>query len=105
DFFVFAKFFDFEKRTVSYWEEQLSPCDEFVRGIFGENFFRLRETREMDRCFAAFDLGQILPYLVGGEGEDGRDKAYESLGDLPEHGLGGAAGMARRREGVHAILE
>jgi hypothetical protein len=47
----------------------------------------------------------MLPDLVGGEAEDGRDQADQSFRDLPEHGLRGAALLARGREGVHAVLE
>ena len=49
--------------------------------------------------------GQIFPDFVGGEAEDGRDEADERFGDLPEHGLRGAAREARGREGVHAVFE
>ena len=54
---------------------------------------------------AAFDGRQMLPDLVGGKGEDRRDQAHQRFGDLPEHGLRGAARLARGREGVHAVLE
>ena len=47
----------------------------------------------------------MFPNFVGGKGEDGRDQPHQGFGDLPQHGLRRAAGKARGREGVHAVLD
>jgi hypothetical protein len=49
------------------------------RRVFGEDLLRLGKQRQMHAGFAAFDLGQILPDLVGGEAEDGRDQPRPAL--------------------------
>ena len=76
-----------------------------VAGSSEKICFGFGEEREVDAGFAAFDLGQVFPDFVGGEAQDGCDKADESFGDLPEDGLRGAAFLARRRKGVHAVFE
>ena len=45
----------------------------------------------MDTGLTPFHRGEILPNLVGGEAENGRDEADEGFSDLPEDGLRGAA--------------
>ena len=85
--------------------KQSLPLIEQRCGILGENLFRLGKPRQMHAGFAALDSRQMLPHFIGGEAEDGRDQAHQRLGNLPQHGLRGAARRAGGREGVHAVLE
>src|ERR1035437_3895110 len=64
--------------------ENLLPFSQQRRGSLGENLLRLGKERQMHTDFAALDLGQILPDLVCGEAEDGRDQADESVRDLSQ---------------------
>ncbi len=70
----------------------------------GDDVADLGEEREVDAGGAVGDGGEILPDLVGGEAEDGRDKAGEGFGDAPDGGLGGAARGGVGREGVEAVF-
>src|ERR1035441_7780234 len=87
------------------YSKELLPLIQQRRGIFRKNLRRGRELRQMYGSLAAFNGGQILPYFVGGEAEDRGDEADERLSDLPQHRLRGAALLACRRKGVHAVLQ
>ena len=92
-------------RTVVADGEELLPVLFDVLDVAGDDVGDVGEEREVDAGFAAFDFGQKLPDLVGGEAEDGGDEADEGFGDVPEHGLRGAAGGVVGREGVQAVFE
>src|SRR5215472_15531532 len=58
----------------------------------------------MHARLAAFECWQMLPYFVGGEAEDRRDKPRQRLGDTPQRGLRAAASGRVGRQRVEAVL-
>jgi hypothetical protein len=52
----------------------------------------------------AVGVAQVLPDLIGGEGEDGGEEFAQGLGDLANGGLGGAAARAVGGVAVHPVL-
>src|ERR1035437_7613858 len=63
--------------------ENLLPFSQQRSRVLRENLRRGRELRKMNRSLAAFDSGQMLPDLVGGKAQNGRDQADECFRDLP----------------------
>ncbi len=50
-------------------------------------------------------FGNCFPYFFRSEAEDRGDELHQRFGDLPDGGLGGAAGRGVGREGVEAVLQ
>src|SRR5579883_1548891 len=61
--------------------------------------------RQVDTCWTLCVSGQIAPHFVGSEAEDRSYQANQRFNDFVDDRLRGAAGDARRCEGVHAVLE